>query len=452
VGATLEQQLGIRGTYFLRHPDGSSLTSNYFGTVADGRLTIHEELFAWAKRLRDLDHEVALLNDLVTLGLATRRQPEEFLAHILNEFEKRNLKIVGTAGHDGSTLGRKLGYRNHHIFENFRNERPFADNRNQPLADAVRGWVTAKLYLAKMHRVRQSDYGLRYEANFVPSEVRVREDDGIWSITRGTERRSFEPADSARTVPIALGEALRQKGPRAAVRCEVQFCGWNAVRQLQPELHKALKEERDRKFIKRRKENMLERVAAFENIIAQRESDDRFTFFDQAYSAKSQYYKPSKMVVSFIEKTLRNRQAPIRSIIEVGCGQGELLAATRQMASTLYPGSAPLGLGIDASLAAILVSAGRYPEIDWIADELVRFLGDHDTLVPSMDGQPRRYDLVIDKSGSGFLRSYEEGRAYFAGITAVMQPGALYLYIIARDQYNRALGMRFRDWPKPWIG
>jgi hypothetical protein len=87
-----------------------------------------------------------------------------------------------------------------------------------------------------------------------------------------------------------------------------------------------------------------------------------------------------------------------------------------------------------------------------MAEELVNFLTNHDALVAPVEGRPRRYDLVLDKSGSGFLPSYEVARTYFDGIMAVMEPGGLYVYIIARDQYYGALGQRFAKWPKPWIG
>jgi len=454
VGATLENQLGIRSTYFLLHPDGIVSASNYFGAIENRRLVIHESLFEWAKRLSDLGHEVALHNDLISLALATRRQPEEFLEEILEQFSRRKLKIAGTVAHGGTPLNRELGYLNYQMFADFRDEPVFVEYRTESNAASMFGSPTVELegHRIEKYRVKLSDFGLKYEANFVPWEIFVRDNNGRWFVSQGEEDLIFNESNSASEMPRALTNALRRKEARTAVQCVVHFCHWNVVSQLRPRLCKAARRERDRRFAERRKEPMRERLAKLENVIGQPDGDDRFADYDRKYAATPQLYRVVPGVKAFIHTLMRHRSSPVRSILEAGCGQGDLIATVHREAEHLFPGAMPRALGVDGSLSAILVSAGRYPQVEWMVKELERLLSKHDALVPPLkDGQPRRNDLVLDKTGTIFLHTYEAARAYFAAIVDLMEPNGLYVYIATRKYYRQCLEGMYAGWPKHWI-
>ena len=129
--AIVEHQLGIRSSYYLLHPDGRVTSRNYFGQVSDGRLAIDPQLFDWAARLMDLGHEVGLHNDLISLALATRRQPGEFLEQIVEAFAERGMPLAGSVAH-GSRQCRDLGYLNYQIFAELKHEDVALDYRDRP--------------------------------------------------------------------------------------------------------------------------------------------------------------------------------------------------------------------------------------------------------------------------------------------------------------------------------
>ena len=110
------------------------------------------------------------------------------------------------------------------------------------------------------------------------------------------------------------------------------------------------------------------------------------------------------------------------------------------------------GLGVDGSPGAIVTCAGRYPDLRWAADPLEHFLATHDELALDAQGQPLRYDLVLDKTGAIFIESYEAACHYFSRIDALMRPGALYVYIASRHYYDEVLRkQKYSGWPRDWL-
>lgn len=256
--ATLEYELGLRSTYFLLHPDGRITDRNYFGHIEGGQLVIDPRLFEWASRLIDLGHEVALHNDLISLALATRRQPAEFLEQIVEAFTRKGMPLAGSVAH-GSRTCRELGYMNYQIFEELQHLHVAVDYQNSPeLFDRfneVR--VVLDGHEVPKFNLRMADYGLKYEANFVPWEVYVSDSSAHWSVWRQrgsnpVELTRFERHQDGAEVRAHLGRLLHEKQPRSAVQCLIHACHWGPLLQFNAKSVAAVRKRRNQQFATRR--------------------------------------------------------------------------------------------------------------------------------------------------------------------------------------------------------
>lgn len=450
--ASLENQLGVRASYYLLHPDGDITARNYFGRVENGELVIEPGLFDAASRLLDLGHEVGLHNDLITLALASRRQPGEFLEQIMEAFTRRGIPLRGSVAH-GSRTCRELGYMNYQIFEEFRDAPVAPDYRDRPeLFERFAqprverdGHAIAKFGLA------MADFGLSYEANFVPRDIYVYDSSARWSIWQGDQPTRFERFDPRDEVRAALQAALRRKPPRAAVQCLVHACHWSAQVHLQPQALSAVRKHRNQRFAARARDAMFERLESFDNVLATRGSP-RFDGYDREYAGAHQLYQVTSTVLRFTDALVAGPASACRDVLEVGCGQGDFLALVQQRLGDADPQRAVRALGVDGSAAAIVACAARYPRAQWIVDELEHFLAAHDETVREDDGAPRRHDLVLDKTGAIFIESFDEARLYFERLRAVMAEGGLYVYVASRHYYDEILCKRtYAAWPKDWL-
>ncbi|HRI18696.1 MAG TPA: methyltransferase domain-containing protein, partial [Burkholderiaceae bacterium] len=217
--AVVEHQLGIRSSYYLLHPDGNVTSRNYFGQVADGRLAIDPRLFDWAARLIDLGHEVGLHNDLISLALATRRQPAEFLEQIVEAFAGRGMPLAGSVAH-GSRQCREMGYLNYQIFADFKDEAVALDYRDQPeLFERFReGRVEHDGHVVHKFALRMADYGLRYEANFVAREIYLSDSSARWTLWHDADPVRLEKFARRERMQASLADAppRKQAGSGAA--------------------------------------------------------------------------------------------------------------------------------------------------------------------------------------------------------------------------------------------
>lgn len=450
--ANVEHQLGIRSTYYLLHPDGNITRENYFGRVEGGKLIIAPTLFDWASRLLALGHEVGLHNDLISLGLATGRQPSEFLEQIIEAFFRRGIPIVGSVAH-GSRTCRQLGYLNYQIFEELQQVHVAVDYRDSPelferFVDPVvkRGDCEVRKFALRM-----ADYGLKYEANFVPWEVYVSDSSARWSVWHGpnvTRFEKFEPRDRMNNVLTTL---LQEKQPRTAVQCLIHACHWSVVMNARQKQLPGIRKRRNNLFATKRRSAMLQRLSTFENVLVARASE-RFDAYDQEYGTKSQLYNVATTVGCFMDELLRGHAANCSNLLEVGCGQGDFIASTHSHLQAANPNRKLSALGIDGSPAAIVTCASRYPKMEWVADDLEHFLDVHDETVFGEDGKERRYDLILDKTGTVFIENYEDAQRYFTSINSLMNPGGLYVYVASRHYYEEVLCKKiYASWAQDWL-
>lgn len=450
--AAIEQQMGIRASYYLLHPDGDITPQNYFGRVENGELVIDPKVFEWASRLLDLGHEVGLHNDLISLALATRRQPREFLEQIVEAFAARGIELAGSVAH-GSRTCRELGYMNYQIFSELRDAGVAPDYRDSPdaLEHFGREMVERDGHAIRKFELRMSDFGLRYEANFVLREIYLYDSSARWSVWHGDRVSRFERFEPHETVAGALGAALAAKQPRSAVQCLVHACHWGATVHVHPSALPAVRKRRNQLFDERWRTATLERLRAFDNVLAAR-SGERFAGYDREYGSKRQLYKVGPTVASFVERLLQGIAASSASLLEVGCGQGDLLASAHEQLRGASPQRRIDALGVDGSAAAIVACAARYPQIDWVADELEQFLDVHDEVARDAAGAPRRYDLVLDKTGAIFIDDFDQARAFFARLAGLTKPGGIYVYIASRNYYDEVLAkQKYATWPKDWL-
>lgn len=450
--AALEHQLGIRSTYYLLHPDGLLTDRNYFGQVEDGRLVIAPTLFDWAGRLLDMGHEVGLHNDLITLALATRRQPGEFLDQIVEEFTRRGIPLVGSAAH-GSRICREIGYMNYQIFGDLQTAQVAVDYQDS--ADLFEKFSESQVerdgHVVRKFELSMADYGLAYEANFVPWEIYVSDSSARWSLWQGEQLTRFDKFTPRQRMADQLAALLEAKSPRGAVQCLVHACHWSVLGHHVPSAVPALRKARNATFAASRRESMLRRLAAFPNVPLARASE-RFDAYDQEYGTKPQLYNVTSTVGRFVEHLAGQRCAQSMRLLEVGCGQGDFLAMVHQRIQANHPDQPVRSLGVDGSPAAIVTCAGRYADIQWVADELEHFLAVHDEVVTEDDGSPVRYDLVLDKTGAVFIEDHATACAYFEGIARLMRPGGVYVYVASRHYYEENLRKKtYADWPEHWM-
>jgi 2-polyprenyl-3-methyl-5-hydroxy-6-metoxy-1,4-benzoquinol methylase len=449
--ATLEHQLGIRSTYYLLHPDGLITSRNYFGQVEDGRLLIDPQLFEWAARLLDLGHEVGLHNDLITLSLATRRQPGEFLEQIIEEFLRRGIPLTGTAAH-GSRICRERGYMNYQIFRELQTAQVAVDYQDSP--DLFERFSEPEIerdgHVVPKFQLAMADYGLTYEANFVPWEIYLSDSSARWSLWQGEHLTRFDKFTPKVQMVEALQGLLKAKSPWGAVQCLVHACHWSVVEHHVSSALPAVRKLRNVAFATSRREAMLRRLAAFPNVLMAR-ATDRFDAYDQEYGTKRQLYNVTSTVTRFVERLAGSLSETARRLLEVGCGQGDFLAMVHQII-TAGGRSDVRSLGVDGSPAAIVSCAGRYRDIFWAADELEHFLEVHDSVHTEDDGKPVRYDIVLDKTGAVFITDYHVACRYFEVISRLMRPGSVYVYVASRHYYEENLRKKtYVDWPEHWM-
>lgn len=160
----------------------------------------------------------------------------------------------------------------------------------------------------------------------------------------------------------------------------------------------------------------------------------------EAYDAWAPYYDVADAdrapFVAFYASLVDGR---CRSLVELGCGTGTLLAALAERIVADDPSACPRVVGVDASRGMLAVAAARYPAIEWRYGDIRR---------PPLDG---RFDLVF----SGFntlqhlltdddlLAAFAAARAHVAdgGRFAfdIYQPNLAYLSRPAHDRLARSL-------------
>jgi len=449
--ATLESQLGVRSTYFLLHPDGQYSPANYFGHVSEGQLHIDPRVFSYAKQLLDLGHEVALHNDLITLGLNTLRQPGEFLEQILESVQTHGIPIRGTVAH-GSRRGRIDGYLNYQIFRELRGKL-FEEYANSPDHERFfASQVKAGAHAVEKFTIAMADYGLAYEGNFVPHGLYVADSSARWFFLQDGQTRYLDRFAESTEMLAVLRTHLLSRDVASNIQCLVHACHWSPLSNYSPVALAAIKARRNGAHHAKLLDAKALHLQRRQNVLQARASP-RFDLYDKKYGSNAQLYSIAPSVASFVGQYVSENAASIDSVLELGCGQGDFLEFVRTLLVRQRPEAvSPFCIGVDGSVEGIQVCAARYPACWWVADSIEAFMAWRESRAASDSRAAAPFDLVLDKTGTVFIENYHAARATLRAIHEALAPGGVYCYVASKHYYQSDLMLRvYREWDQDWL-
>jgi SAM-dependent methyltransferase len=458
--AILEAKENICSTYFLLHPDGYVQADNYFGEVKDNALEINPGIFEISKRLIDLGHEVALHNDLMTLALYTKRQPEEFLEQILEAFSVHGINIQGTVAH-GSIKCHELGYVNFQMFADCA-----SGNLKPPLSGSFKAsTVEYDGFSLDKFTLKMSDFGLEYEGNFMPHEIKISDSGASWAIVNSGKVSKFNKLDDKEEVLTELQEALAGRSSESSIGCLVHPCHWSSMTNYNGGIAKQIigkrgvnisVKKRAKKVIKIKREEIgyakvAQQISDLPNVLYARHNPV-FASYDQSYRKNKEHFIIPISIEKFTESFVQKHSGPTGNVLEVGCGQGYYLDFCRILFNQYHSNIHFNGIGIDGSISAIEGSARQFPKCFWASDIVESFLGsqldDYVGQYPWMNN----LDLVLDKTGTTFIKSFDVAETFFNNIIERMSPKGAYVFMASRNFYeNKLMKSVYHEWDKHWM-
>ncbi|MFT4561412.1 MAG: hypothetical protein ACI9BW_001153 [Gammaproteobacteria bacterium] len=167
--AELEQQYGIRSTWFVLH------TAPYYGEFEGGKFKRHDAMLHVYKRLQDLGHEIALHTDAMHVYQVQQLDGAQAITTEIEWLRENGIKVVGTTAHNSASV---YGAENFAIFKG--RPQSFSDR-----AAEARTEVTHNGRWAALGVLDEAQLGLQYEANdlFWQDDVSV-----AYAATRGVNR------------------------------------------------------------------------------------------------------------------------------------------------------------------------------------------------------------------------------------------------------------------------
>lgn len=166
--AAWEHAHGYRATYCVLH------TSWYYGEFHEGRYAHYEEFIDFCRQLEQMDHEINLHNNFVTLALTTGFDLKTLITNELAALRSYGLNIVGSSTH-GDALCQKVGFYNFEAFEG----RAW-DSKGGPRP------VTFEETTVQLGSVSMDALGLAYEAYDYPRDVYMTDSGGRLRLRRST--------------------------------------------------------------------------------------------------------------------------------------------------------------------------------------------------------------------------------------------------------------------------
>ncbi len=185
-------------------------------------------------------------------------------------------------------------------------------------------------------------------------------------------------------------------------------------------------------------------------LVYTRGNPDIFLSYNQSYTKDEQHFVLAKSAQNFA-RGIAERVSSVRdlSVLEVGCGQGDYLSFVQNEIAAHRPYGLPVPsyLGMDGSDVAIAQCNHRFPAFDWVCDLLQDFIREHDARLDH-----RRYTLILDKSGTTYVKTAEEATRILSAFEALLRPGGCYAYIISKTFYEQRLKPRvYGSWNTDWI-
>lgn len=444
--ACLEHQLDITSSYYFLPPDGYFISTNYFGSIHNGRLIISKKFLEVAKQIQDMGHEIGIHNDLISMWIGTGIDPEDALAEILETMRSYGLKVSGVAGH-GSQLCYKFKYLNKEIFLGL-------DGWHDDDILDVNG---RKL---KLRTIDKDKFGLSYAEVGHPMKFDINMHDSgndlvmtVFS-SRNLEKKEREQELRNRTQTIEnrdlqdniVARTLESYAHPPIVHCLIHGEHWTfqyamGDANIEPCLeHMKAHLGESRKLAKR---HVIDRFSNILHAVPELVEDK---------SNENNHYNMN--VRRYVQETWLSY--PVRAmagrttsphILELGCGQGDFL---NLVAEALPASGDRILAGMDRSWTAIADCAAKYPHIFWAVDLgedfLDRLLNDAD----EVRRLPRQFGLILDKTGLVGIPDFDSAYAVLKKISRLLAPGGRYVYLASTEFYARWYADRSR-WPLQWI-
>ena len=440
--ARVESNLGIRATYFLLHPDGVASSRNYFGEVKNGKLTIFPWLIDAALWLQDHGHEVGIHNDLISLWAGTGIQPGEALESMLTTLRKNGVHISGMIAH-GSALCYSLHFVNSEIFVEASNYAKKFQRKEQNILTLENG-RSLPLFQLKME-----DFGLEYIENKSSDyDINYSDSDNKMALVIHGKRYDFKAKNETFESAIQNGFLSCSHPPR--MHALVHPCHWTFEFGFRENL---LKEDIYNVVLNKYNKELYNKYSIMKkskNIIQSMPNIDVFKSYNQIYISDKTHFS-QQAYVEFVKRCL-HFSSNKSSVLELGCGQGELLYESfcfmkeEQASST----DDVVAVGVDGSFVAITDCAIKYPECKWVVADVKSFLDgilEKDVLYA---GLPQQYGIILDKTGLTMLRGFPEAYAVLKKIHEILAPDGYYIYMASKDFYERLYKDR-KKWPLHWI-
>ena len=153
------------------------------------------------------------------------------------------------------------------------------------------------------------------------------------------------------------------------------------------------------------------------------------TSYDTVYAGDPEHFKHglAQRVLPEVIKTCRGADGSLR-FLEVGCGQGQLVAKARDLCADAQANERSTFAGIDGSVVAVRQCDARWPDCVWFHDTIQRFLAEG---ARAHFGE-LRFDLVLNHAGLTSVASEIEYASILGWIRDLLEPTGYYLVIISR--------------------
>lgn len=425
--AVVEQRHGIASSYYFLPPDGITQKHNYFGSIEKNRIRVSRRFIETAQAIQDMGHEVGLHNDLIPLAAATGAPIADLLAALLHELRKHGLHVTGTASH-GSPLCKQYGFTNYDIFRAQEGEERLLSINGKTLS---------------IPSLNMRDFGLDYEAYSRPFELYIS-DSRNKLLLYTSEKKSINLTPTKLKHHI-LSTSLPKKAAPVTIQALIHPDHWLPVCCADAERIGSILEGTQDIFLRRRLEERRFLVRSRENVLYHTTMDTGSSY-ELSYSTKAFHFSGQRTWLELLAPHLR---PAIHTVLELGCGQGELLALVMRSLGA-ERGGPRLGVGVDASYAAIADCAVRYPHLRWAQGPCEQFIDKLLAQAAEVGSLPPRFDLILDKTGMTSIPDFPTAFALLKKLSCCLAPGGRYIYMASPGFYER----RYADkalWPLSWL-
>lgn len=169
------------------------------------------------------------------------------------------------------------------------------------------------------------------------------------------------------------------------------------------------------------------------------------TKYDTTYSINPEHF--SHRVTFWAIEQVFNKYLTLEqsfSCMDLGCGQGQVLAKVYTEIEKGNPKADFQLYGIDISKTAIDQCNKRYPDFFWIIDSFQDFL-ENDKTIKLYSNQ---FDLVINKGGLTHVQSQQDYKEMLSGINYMLKEKGKYIFIQNKKFYQKWSNTHCQNWSK----